>query len=103
VLPADCYYTIRLLAANWLSAIGVTVRLAPTRDNAQAAVLDGARVLWIETPTNPQLDVCDIRHLTSLASQKGIVTVVDNTTATPYCSALSHSARRTSSAPTRSR
>ena len=84
VLPADCYYTIRLLAANWLSAIGVTVRLAPTRGNAQAAALDGARVLWMETPTNPQLDVCDIRQLTTLAAQKGIVTVVDNTTATPY-------------------
>jgi cystathionine gamma-lyase len=73
-----------MLASNWLSAIGVTVRLSPTRDNAQAGVLDGARVLWLETPTNPQLDVCDIRHLTTLASDKGIVTVVDNTTATPY-------------------
>src|SRR5262245_20945245 len=61
VLPSDCYYTIRLLATNWLSSIGVTVRLAPTRDDAQAAGLDGARVLWIETPSNPQLDVCDIR------------------------------------------
>src|SRR5512138_1354523 len=84
VLPSDCYYTIRMLAANWLSTIGVNVRLVPTRDNAQAAALDGARVLWLETPTNPQLDICDIRQLTTLAAQKGIVTVVDNTTATPY-------------------
>jgi cystathionine gamma-lyase len=84
VLPSDCYYTIRMLASNWLSAMGVIVRQSPTRDNAQAALLDGARVLWLETPTNPQLDVCDIRRLVELASQRNIVTVVDNTTATPY-------------------
>lgn len=84
VLAADAYYTIRSVAANWLAAIGVEVRLAPTRDNAQAAALDGARVLWIETPTNPQLDVCDIRHLAGLAASRGIDVVVDNTTATGY-------------------
>jgi cystathionine gamma-lyase len=84
VLPADAYYTIRMLAASWLTRIGVTVRLAPTRGNAQADALEGARLLWIETPTNPQLDVCDIRHLVELAKARGIETVVDNTTATAY-------------------
>jgi cystathionine gamma-lyase len=84
VLPSDCYYTIRMLASNWLATMGVTVRQAPTRDQAQAGLLDGARVLWLETPTNPQLDICDIRHLVDLASQRDIVTVVDNTTATAY-------------------
>jgi cystathionine gamma-lyase len=84
VLPADCYYTIRMLAASWLATIGVHVRLVPTRDNAQAEALEGARVLWLETPTNPQLDICDIRQLSELAARAGAVTVVDNTTATPY-------------------
>ena len=84
VLPADAYYTIRVLASSWLAKIGVTVRLAPTRGNAQAEALDGARMLWIETPTNPQLDVCDIRRLVELAHARGIDTVVDNTTATAY-------------------
>jgi len=84
VLPSDCYYAIRTVASNWLSAIGVHVRLIPTRDNAQAAAIEGARVLWLETPTNPQLDICDIRELTALASRHGVTTVVDNTTATAY-------------------
>ncbi len=84
VLPSDCYYTVRMLAANWLAAIGVNVRLAPTRDNGQAAVLDGARLLWMETPSNPQLDICDIRSLVQQAASLGIETVVDNTTATAY-------------------
>jgi cystathionine gamma-lyase len=84
VLPSDSYYTIRLLASSWLDRIGVRVRLAPTRDNAQGSALEGARLLWIETPSNPQLDVCDIGALVQAAHQRGIMAVVDNTTATPY-------------------
>ena len=84
VLPSDCYYTTRVLAANWLERVGVQVRLAPTRGNGQAEALDGARLLWIETPSNPQLDVCDIRHLVQVADARGVLTVVDNTTATAY-------------------
>jgi cystathionine gamma-lyase len=84
VLPEDSYYTTRLLASNWLEAIGVKVRLAPTRGNAQASALEGARLLWIETPTNPQLDVCDIRELVRAAQSKDVLVAVDNTTATAY-------------------
>src|SRR4029434_5038899 len=53
VLPAESYYTTRLLGSGWLTTIGVKVRLAPTRENAQETVLDGATLLWLETPTNP--------------------------------------------------
>ena len=84
VLAADCYYTIRRMAAAWLEAIGVQVRLVPTRDNAQLGALEGARLLWLETPTNPMLDVCDIRALADAARARGALVAVDNTTATPY-------------------
>ncbi len=84
VLPADCYYSTRKLAANWLEPIGVRVRLAPTKDNAQQSVLKGARLVLVETPTNPQLDVCDIRALVAAAHAEGCLVAVDNTTATAY-------------------
>jgi cystathionine gamma-lyase len=84
VLPADSYYTTRLLASSWLETIGVEVRLAPTRDNRQAEALDGARLLWVETPTNPQLDVCSIRRLVEAAKEHNVLVAVDNTTATAY-------------------
>lgn len=84
VLPQDSYYTTRVLASSWLSKIGVEVRLAPTRDNAQSNVLKGAKLLWLETPTNPQLDVCDIRLLVAAARESGVTVAVDNTTATSY-------------------
>jgi len=84
VVPSDCYYTTRLLASNWLANIGVEARLAPTRDNGQLRAIKGARLLWIETPTNPQLDVCDVRVLVDAAHNEGALVAVDNTTATAY-------------------
>ena len=84
VLPADCYYTVRLIAKNHLEPLGIRSRMAPTRGNAQAGILDGARLLWLETPTNPELDVCDIRELCRAAHAVGALVAVDNTTATGY-------------------
>jgi len=84
VLAADCYYTIRRLAAGWFERIGIEVRLVPTRGNAQLAALDGAKLVWVETPTNPQLDICDIASMVDAAHARGIAVSVDNTTATPY-------------------
>src|SRR3954470_12824881 len=84
VLAADCYYTIRRLAAAWLEPLGIEVRLVPTRGNAQAQALDGAKLVWVETPTNPQLDICDIGAMVAAAHSRGVAVAVDNTTATPY-------------------
>ncbi len=84
VLPSDSYYTVRTIATNWLQAIGVQVRLAPTRGNGQIEALDGATLVWIETPSNPQLDVCDIAAIVEAARLKGAMVAVDNTTATAY-------------------
>jgi cystathionine gamma-lyase len=82
VLPSDAYYTTRTFAQSWLAGYGITVRLAPTRNEAQAALLEGARLLWIETPTNPGLEVCDLEKLLDLARKAGVLSAVDNTTAT---------------------
>ncbi|HET9333120.1 MAG TPA: cystathionine gamma-lyase [Gemmatimonadota bacterium] len=84
VLPADSYYTTRLLASDWLNSIGVEARLVPTRGDAQGRALEGVRLLWLETPTNPQLDVCDIQELVQAARSQGALVAVDNTTATAY-------------------
>lgn len=82
VMPSDSYYTSRLLADGFFKEIGVKVRKAPTAGNAQAEHLDGAKLLWLETPTNPGLDVCDIRALVEAAHQQGVLVAVDNTTPT---------------------
>jgi len=44
-----------------------------------------ARLLWIETPTNPLLNVVDLEQLATLGHEAGAVVVSDNTFATPVC------------------
>ncbi|MEU3889188.1 cystathionine gamma-lyase [Streptomyces sp. NPDC029041] len=82
VLPDDGYQALPLVRAQ-LEAYGIEVRTAPTGGDAQLDVLDGARLLWIETPSNPGLDVCDIRRLSEAAHARGALVAVDNTLATP--------------------
>ncbi|MFF7970472.1 cystathionine gamma-lyase [Streptomyces sp. NPDC007905] len=82
VLPSDGYQALPLVRAQ-LEAYGIEVRTAPTGGDAQVEVLDGARLLWIESPSNPGLDVCDIRRLVEAAHARGALVAVDNTLATP--------------------
>ncbi|MEU4964557.1 cystathionine gamma-lyase [Streptomyces smyrnaeus] len=82
VLPSDGYNLLAALHER-LEGFGVRVRTAPTGGGAQRAELDGASLLWLETPSNPGLDVCDIRELAGAAHERGALVAVDNTLATP--------------------
>ncbi|MHA4813779.1 cystathionine gamma-lyase [Streptomyces aculeolatus] len=83
VLPADGYNLVPGGLRTLLEEHGSEVRAAPTAGDAQAALLDGARLLWLETPSNPGLDVCDIRRLAAAAHAAGALVAVDNTLPTP--------------------
>lgn len=86
VLPSDGYYTTRLLGAEELARFGVRVDHVPTVEIEAAAArgdLDDARLVLMETPSNPQLDVCDIAAVARATRAAGALLVVDNTTATP--------------------
>jgi cystathionine gamma-lyase len=81
VMPSDAYYAARMIAGGFFSNLGVEVQLAPTANNAQKEFLQGAKLLWLETPSNPLLDVCDIAILAEAAHAVGCLVIVDNTTA----------------------
>jgi cystathionine gamma-lyase len=81
VLPADGYYKTRAWAAKALTARGTTVSLVPTR--GPYPDFTGVRLVLVETPANPGLDVCDIAALAAAAHDCGALLAVDNTTATP--------------------
>jgi cystathionine gamma-lyase len=86
VLPSDGYYTTRLLARDELERFGVRVDYVATTEIEAVAAdggLDGARLVFLETPSNPLLDVCDIAAVARAAHAAGAVVAVDNTTATP--------------------
>jgi cystathionine gamma-lyase len=83
VAPADGYYTVRALAERHLEPIGVEVRLVATDRDAVLAALPGAKLVWLESPSNPLLDVVDIAALAAAGRETGALVAVDNTLATP--------------------
>lgn len=111
VLPGNGYFTARMLAEGYFQAMGVEVRLATTEGEAialvqgleaaeegggapgsrpggaarQAAPVNAglARLLWLETPSNPGMEVWDIAGLCREAHAAGALVACDNTTATP--------------------
>jgi cystathionine gamma-lyase len=82
VIPSDGYYVTRALARSHLAEMGVVLREVPTAEIAAADVA-GARLVLLETPANPGLDVCDIENIATAAHAVGALVAVDNTTATP--------------------
>jgi cystathionine gamma-lyase len=71
-----------MLAEGYFASRGIEVRLVPTAAGKQSQQLDGASLLWLETPSNPGLDVCDLAALVAAAHQQQVLVAVDNTTAT---------------------
>lgn len=69
-----------------LPRLGITVREADANDPAAIAAAADARtkLLFIETPANPTLDIVDIRQAAGAARRLGLLLAVDNTFATPY-------------------
>ncbi|BAL92306.1 putative cystathionine/methionine gamma-synthase/lyase [Actinoplanes missouriensis 431] len=80
-LPADGYFTVRAFAESFLRDLGVTTVLVPTA--GPYPDLTGVRLVLLETPANPGLDVCDVRAVAAQAHRAGALVAVDNTTATP--------------------
>ncbi|GGQ37998.1 cystathionine gamma-lyase [Couchioplanes azureus] len=81
MLPADGYFTVRAFAEGTLRELGVATVLAPTAGPYPS--FDGVRLVLLETPANPGLDVCDLRAVAADAHAAGALVAVDNTTATP--------------------
>jgi cystathionine gamma-synthase len=88
ILSDDAYGGTWRLASKVWSRYGVQTDAVDLCDlDALAAALAGtpaARMVWIETPTNPLLKVIDISAVARLAASVGALTVVDNTFATPF-------------------
>jgi cystathionine gamma-lyase len=82
LLPSDGYYTTRMLADRFLTKFGVTFETRPT-DSYQDGGFAGYRMILVETPANPGLDLVDIAAVAEEAHAAGALVVVDNTTMTP--------------------
>ncbi|MEZ4775354.1 MAG: PLP-dependent aspartate aminotransferase family protein [Bacteroidia bacterium] len=65
--------------------MGIEYSFTPTNDPAdfEAAIRPETRLIYIETPSNPLLALTDIAAIADLAKRKGLITVIDNTFASP--------------------
>jgi cystathionine gamma-lyase len=82
---SDIYGGTYRLLHKVLNRSGVTVTLAPSTDLAafEAAITPKTKLLWIESPGNPQMSITHIAAIAQIAKQRGVLVGVDNTFATP--------------------
>lgn len=52
--------------------------------NIEAVISDYTKLIWVETPTNPMMNIIDIAAVSEIAKKKNVILAVDNTFATPY-------------------
>ncbi len=84
VIPTFSYLGVRSLLAEYQAQGHLELRPVDITDTAQvAAATVGSDVVWVETPTNPTLDVADLAAIGSAAKAAGARMVVDSTFATP--------------------
>lgn len=58
----------------------------PTNPAAlEASIRPNTRLMWIESPSNPLLKLVDLSTVAALARRRGVLSVIDNTFASPYC------------------
>ncbi|WFP77014.1 cystathionine gamma-synthase [Mesorhizobium sp. WSM4906] len=88
IVATDDIYggSFRLMERVRKRSAGLQVSFADFTDLAavEAAIRPETKLLWVETPTNPLLRIVDLEGLAALAKRKGLLTVADNTFASPY-------------------
>jgi cystathionine gamma-lyase len=88
VVAMDDLYggTFRLFDKVRKRSAGLRFTFADLSDPAalEGALEPGTRMIWLETPSNPLLKLVDLRRVADIARKRRILTVVDNTFATPY-------------------
>ncbi len=86
IVPEDMYGGTYRLIKEILepSGIAFTFAVYETADSLLSSFQPATRMVWIETPTNPLLKIFDIGAIAKTARDRGALTVVDNTFASPF-------------------
>jgi cystathionine gamma-lyase len=88
VVASDDLYggTYRLFTQVRERSAGLTTSYVDMRDRAavETAIRPETKLIWIETPSNPMLKLIDLAMIAELGRRRGILTVADNTFASPY-------------------
>jgi methionine-gamma-lyase len=85
VAPESMYSTATNLF-HYLAGLGIETSFVDATDAAsyRDAARENTKIFWLETPSNPLVEITDLRAVAEIARDLGIATVCDNTFATPY-------------------
>lgn len=86
VAPNDMYGGTYRLFTKVFAKFGIVFKYVDTADisNIEKAITPQTKLIWIETPTNPLMNITDIAATASIAQKAGALLCVDNTFASPY-------------------
>lgn len=85
IVDNDLYGGTVRLFDNISEKNGIEVTKADcTSEEVEKYIKDNTKAIYVETPTNPMMNVIDIRRLSEVAKRKGILLIVDNTFLSPY-------------------
>ncbi|NQE62412.1 PLP-dependent aspartate aminotransferase family protein [Caulobacter sp. RHG1] len=88
VIASDDLYggSFRLFDKVRKRSAGLTFSFVDMADLSaiEAAIAPATKMIWVETPTNPMLRLADLAAIATLAKKHGLITVADNTFASPY-------------------
>jgi cystathionine gamma-synthase len=84
IIPDDCYHGTRGLLSTFFKRWNVLFDEVDMTDvhNIEKQIRSNTKLIWIETPSNPQLKIADIKTIVALAKKHNILTACDNTFAT---------------------
>ena len=85
IVPNDAYYSTSILISEVFAQWGLQMTKVDMTDIQQikSAIQPNTKLIWIETPSNPELKITDIEATAYLAHAHGAILAVDNTWATP--------------------
>jgi cystathionine gamma-synthase len=87
IVPNDSYFGTRALGDAHYARWGLRISKVDMTDarNIERALRKRTKLIWVETPSNPQMRITDIARAAAIARSAGAVCAVDNTFATPFC------------------
>ncbi|MFL6577709.1 MAG: trans-sulfuration enzyme family protein [Povalibacter sp.] len=87
IAPIESYHGTAKQLRDLLAPLGIEHSFVNMSDESaiRSALRPSTRLIWIETPSNPMLNITDIEAVTQLAHEHGALVCSDNTFATPVC------------------
>ena len=86
VAPRPLYASTDHLMCDFLAPLGIATSFVDSTDRAawQADIRPETKVLYVETPANPTLNITDLSSVAKIAREHGLTSIADNTFATPF-------------------